>query len=260
MKKSLFIFIAMTFSFIQFQAQEEHHYFPTGMKWKEVIVDPFSSLPMDTVFSYIHEIGEDTLVNGKLCKTIISNGLPLTEWVFEEDERVWIITEDYPDPIMIYDFNWHGENVYYEYLRDDYMSNKKELVRSYLNQDEIRTTFYKDHAIEYIMDEGAVIRHLGRVSDMNRSGSLLAYRIYEPVIPGVEFFKVLWIVRDGEEIFRSEAANEWTVDIPNVVHNVPYLDSNPRLYPLYFDLSGRPLNTLPTKGVYIQDGKKWVVR
>ena len=37
MKKSLFIFIAMTFSFIQFQAQEEHHYFPTGMKWKEVM-------------------------------------------------------------------------------------------------------------------------------------------------------------------------------------------------------------------------------
>ena len=260
MKQSLFIFLAMTFSLIQLQAQEEHHYFPTGMKWKEVRVDPFSSLPMDTISSFIYEIGEDTLVNGKPCKTIIMNGLPLAEWVFEEDERVWIITEDYTDPIMIYDFNWYGENVYYEYLRDDYMSHQKELVKSHLNQDDIRSTFYKDHVIEYVMDEGTVIRHLGRVSDMNRSGSLLAHRIYVPVIPGVDFFKVLWIVRDGKEIFRSEAAEEWTVDIPNVIHNVPYLDSNPRPYSRYFDLSGRPLNTLPTKGMYINGGKKRVIR
>lgn len=180
--------------------------------------------------------------------------------VLEENEKVWITTEDYPDPILIYNFDWNDENAYYEYLRV-HESLETELVKLYLKQDEIQVVNYKDSTIDCFFDyDGAIIRHIGRVAELNRGCALLGYIIEEPIIPGLIFKKVLWIVRNGKEIFRSEIAEEWTVDIPSVIHNVPYLDSNSRHYPPYFDLSGRPLNTLPNKGVYIQDGKKRVIR
>ena len=50
MKQTLFILL-MGCSLIQLHAQEEYRYFPTGMKWKEVLAEPFSSLPLDTVNS-----------------------------------------------------------------------------------------------------------------------------------------------------------------------------------------------------------------
>ena len=230
MKQTLFILL-MGCSLIQLHAQEEYRYFPTGMKWKEVIADPFSSLPLDTVYSVQYEIGEDTLVNDRLCKTILMDGKPLERWIIEENEKVWIFTNDYPDPIQIYDFNWNGDKSYYEFLRVYETSHETggssyqpELVRSYLNQDEIEVTSYNNHTIEYLMDfEGVVIRHKGRVSDMNRNSCLLGYKIVDPILPGLEFIKVLWIVRDGKEIFRSENAEEWVVDIPSVIDDIPIL-------------------------------------
>ena len=231
MKQTLFILL-MGCSLIQLHAQEEYRYFPTGMKWKEVIADPFSSLPLDTVYSVQYEIGEDTLVNDRLCKTILMDGKPLERWIIEENEKVWIFTNDYPDPIQIYDFNWNGDKPYYELLRvydtsheTGGSSYQPELVRSYLNQDEIEVTSYNNHTIEYLMDfEGVVIRHIGRVSDMNRNSCLLGYKIVDPILPGLEFIKVLWIVRDGKEIFRSEDAEEWVVDIPSVINGMKFVE------------------------------------
>ena len=231
MKRTLFILLLMGYSLIQVHAQEKYRYFPTGMKWKEVMADPYSSLPLDTVYSVLYEIGEDTLVNDRLCKTIFMNSKPLERWIIEENEKVWIFTGDYPDPVMIYDFNWSGDNPYYEFLRvqetsyeiGDF-SSQTELVRSYLSQNQIETTSYKNHTIEYMMDsEGTIIRHIGRVSDMNRNSCLLGYKIVDPILPGVEFIKVLWIVRNGKEIFRSEKAEEWVINIPGIIDDIPIL-------------------------------------
>ena len=48
MKQTLFILL-MGCSLIQLHAQEEYRYFPTGMKWKEVLAEPFSSLPVNGI-------------------------------------------------------------------------------------------------------------------------------------------------------------------------------------------------------------------
>lgn len=264
MKRTLLFIFVVIFSHYHLFAQVDYKYFPTGMKWKEVLAEP-NYLPLDTLRSFLYEIGGDTLVNDKLCKTIIMNGQPMRQWVLEENEKVWIITEDYPDPILIYNFDWNDENAYYEFLRvheslDTELADTV-LVKSYLKRDEIQVVNYKDSTIECLFDyNGTTIRHIGRVAELLRGPAMLGYIIEEPIIPGFIFSKVLWIVRNDEEIFRSEIAEEWTVDIPSVIHNVPYLDSNSHLYPPYFDLSGRPLNSLPNKGVYIQDGKKRVIR
>lgn len=244
MKRTLFFLFVMGFSLLQVHAQGEYRYFPTGMRWKEVRADPFSSLPLDTISSVLYEIGEDTLVNDKICKTIFKDGKPLEQWVIEKNEMVWIMTSDYPNPIMIYDFNWNGDNPYYEFLRvhdtsyeTGNISFQTELVRSYLNHDKIEVTSFSDHTIEYMLDsEGAVIRHMGRVSDLNRNSCLLGYKIVDPILPGVEFVKVLWIVRDGEELFRSETAEEWITSLPG---NDPVSDDE------YIPI--------------LEDGKRWVI-
>ena len=174
MKRTLLTLLVMLFSLIQLSAQEHNGFFPTGMRWKEVIANPYSS-SIDTISAVLYEIGEDTLVNDKLCKTIYRNGNLLGRWIFEENGKVWILTEDYPDPIKIYDFNWHDENSsYYEVLKINEISQETKLVKSYLSQEEIKNVIFNNDSVEYMMDyEGAVIRFIGRVSDLNRNSCLI---------------------------------------------------------------------------------------
>ncbi len=262
MKRTLLTLLVMLFSLIQLSAQEHNGFFPTGMRWKEVIANPYSS-SMDTISAVLYEIGEDTLVNDKLCKTIYRNGNLLGRWIFEENGKVWILTEDYPDPIKIYDFNWHDENSsYYEVLKINEISQETKLVKSYLSQEEIKNVIFNNDSVEYMMDyEGAVIRFIGRVSDLNRNSCLLGYKIVEPVLPGVEYQKVLWIVRNNQEIYRSETAEEWILNIPDVIYERPFSIFNlhsPNTQ--YFDLSGRHIDKTPGHGIYIQNGKKHIVK
>ena len=251
----------MLFSLIQLHSQEQFRYFPTGMKWEEVTAEPYSS-SLDSHSSVLYEIGKDTIVNDRSCKIVIMNGNPLEQWIFEENKRVWIITKDYPEPIRIYDFNWNDDFSYYEFLRVNEISHETELVKTYLNRDEINVTTYKNQTIEYTLNyEGAVIRDIGRVSDLNRNSSLLGYKINEPVLPGLLYNKVVWIVRNGMEIFRSESADEWILYISDIIHDISSSIDNPSSpCPMYYDLSGRRLNDKPAWGIYIQNGRKFVVR
>ena len=265
MKRTLlFIFVAILTQ-IHLFAQEDYKYFPTGMKWKEVLAEP-NYLPLDTLWSYLYEIGGDTLVNDKLCKTIIKNGQAMQQWVFEENEKVWIITDDYPEPILIYNFDWNDENAYCEFLRihDSLETEQADtvLVKSYLKRDEIQAVNYKDSTIDCLFDyNGTTIRHIGRVAELLKGPAMLGYIIEEPIIPGMIFSKVLWIVRNGEEIFRSEIAEEWTCYIPNSIFDIPSTTHYPQSSgSRYYDLQGRQQRHAPTKGVYIQDGKKLMVK
>jgi hypothetical protein len=89
------------------------------------------------------------------------------------------------------------------------------------------------------------------------------------ILPGLLYMKVLWINRNGEEIFRSEIAEEWTSDKPNT-SRIECLTPNPspvREGSIY-DLSGRKINSqfstfnsqFRKKGLYIEDGKKIIVK
>ena len=236
------------------------------MKWKEVIAEP-DYLPLDTTYSFIYEIGEDIVVRGVTCKKFFINKTPIKRWVYEEGEKVWIITEDYTEPILIYDFNWHGDYpLFYEQLRFLETSEKK-IEKVYINQGDIKSVGHSGIQLEYILNyEGAIIRGVGKVSDLYRNGCLLGYKIVEPILPGNAYYKVLWIIRNGEEIFRSETAEEWIEIIPDGICNLDKSSSRSKgklatdRNNKYFDLSGRRLTTPPTKGIYIRGGKKVVVR
>ena len=235
---------------IDLHAQESSRYFPTGMKWKEVKAEPHY-ITLDTLYSFVYEIGKDTLVNDIVCKEVFRNGEQMSYWVFEEGEKIWLLTEDYPEVIKIYDFNWHDdEPVYQEYLRINMAEQKKE--REYIDKNRIAIVNYNNHSMEYILDsaDGTMIRGIGRVTELRRNGSLLSYKIIDPVIPGIVYSKVLWIMRDGVEIFRSETAEEWIYDIPTAICIIPSFHNKK-----FFDLTGRRIAAPPTRGAYIEDGK-----
>ena len=189
------------------------NYFPTGMTWKEVLAEP-GYAQLDTTYSFLYEIGGDTIVNGVTCKEVLLNNIPIQLWLYEDGSKVWLLTEDYPEPIMIYDFDWHGENpAYCEYYLIGENSLTKE--RDYINHADIQNTWLAGRQVEYVMkDTGAIVNGIGRVTELYRNCCLLGYNIEEPILPGLIYSKVLWIVRDGKEVFRSENAEEWITDIP----------------------------------------------
>ena len=46
----------------------EGSYFPTGMRWKEVLSE--EGHPLDTMQSHVYEMGNDTLLNGIIYKKV----------------------------------------------------------------------------------------------------------------------------------------------------------------------------------------------
>ena len=105
------------------------------------------------------------------------------------------------------------------------------------------------------------MRCLGDIVPKSEVSLLIGYKIVEPVLPGVEYQKVLWIVRNNQEIYRSETAEEWILNIPDVIYERPFSIFNlhsPNTQ--YFDLSGRHIDKTPGHGIYIQNGKKHIVK
>ena len=195
-------------------------YFPTGMKWKEVPAEP--DYPLDTLYAVTWEIGPDTIINNLNYKQIIRDGKNINIWVRENAGKIWLMTEEYPRELLLYNFNWVPDEVLYtEYIRET--DNGMEVFRDEFTVNDYKTTKCGNHTYQYIFnDEFATIRGIGRVSDLNKNSGLLGYRKMKEILPGLIYSKVLWINRNNEEIFRSEIAEEWTCEIPtNTNQNVP---------------------------------------
>ena len=97
---------------------------------------------------------------------------------------------------------------------------------------------------------------------------MLGYKLPEVILPGLIFWKVLWIEKNGMITFQSNDPYEWstpwaeTTGINNIAHDVNG-DNNVNgtdKQTVINDLQGRRLSAMPQKGVYIQNGKKIIVK
>ena len=96
-------------------------------------------------------------------------------------------------------------------------------------------------------NSGVVVRDIGRVLDWNRNGCVLGYKQPEPVFPGLQAFKLLWMRRGGEEVFRSENADDFT----NTSQSVTATQISANSSATYL-LSGQKVTTdTPSKGIRI---------
>ena len=259
---------------VSLTAQNADIYFPTGMKWKEVVAEP-RYLPLDTTYSRIYEVGPDTVVNKHTYKRVFRNGETTQLFVREDSGLVWLLSDEYEREILLYDFNDEPDKTHYtEYIRET--DNGMEVFQDEFSVSDYQTMTYGTQTYQCLWtDNCRILRGIGRVADLHRNGSLLGYRKMKVILPGYLFMKVLWINRNGEEIFRSEIAEEWTSDKPNT-SRIECLTPNPSLREggTIYDLSGRKVSSqssysLPTrdgqggslrKGLYIKDGKKIIVK
>ena len=142
--------------------------------------------------------------------------------VRESGDKVWLLTKEYPTEILLYNFDWDSnQEVVTEYL-------KGQEVIGFIGQNEeayevrqettpvgdSQTVVIDGKTYQYYKRfSGTIIRGIGKVSELNRYPCLLSYREPAVILPGLDFFKVHWIKRNGVEIFRSEYAREWTFKI-----------------------------------------------
>ena len=212
MKRTLF-FIAWVLASITMLAQD---YFPTGMKWEEVNVDP--SMELEYVNAHIYEIGADTLIGNVTYKKVLKDNVFSGICVRESGDKVWLLTKEYPTEFLLYNFDWDdNKEIETEYLKNLNMEgNDYALRKETIPMDKCQDVTINGKTYQYYRDSfiRSQIRGIGKVAELNRYPCLLGYREMAVISPGLVYFKVHWIQRNGEEIFHSDYAKEWTSEVP----------------------------------------------
>ena len=193
-------------------------YFPTGMTWEEIVVDPF--MEQENVNACIYEIGTDTIIGDITYKKVLKDNVFSGLCVRESGDKVWLLAKEYPTEILLYNFDWDSnQEIVTEYLKgkphmvqdeEDY-----EVRQETIPVGDSQTVEIEGRTYQYIMQNlsGTIIRGIGKVAELNRYPCLLSYREPAEIPPGLDYHKVHWIKRNGVEIFRSESAKEWTAGI-----------------------------------------------
>ena len=195
-------------------------YFPTGMTWEEIVVNP--NMEQEDDNACIYEIGTDTIIGNVTYKKVLKDNIFSGLCLRESGDKVWLLTKEYPTEILLYNFEWDSnQDVVTEYL-------KGQEVIGFIGQNEVayevrqettpigncQTVIIDGKTYQYYKKfSGTIIRGIGKVAELNRYPCLLSYREPAVILPGMDYFKVRWIKRNGVEIFRSESAKEWTVGI-----------------------------------------------
>ena len=258
--------LGITFSFLlSCMVCIKAQYFPVGMTWEETKVSPGFEAFEST--SRLFEISTDTVIDNTSYRKVLVNGKDNGVCIHERGEKVWLHDCDRNKEILLYDFDWSkGLCVVTEHLEKQENGNCR-VVSDTISVGEYGTTHYGNHDWQYYRNGNrSIIRGIGAVAELNRNASLLGYIEPSPILPGLEYYKVLWIRREGKEIFRSENPEDWTMGVPT---NIMPLAIQNHLGPTLIDLQGRTVDDKRhkmrdagngvRKGVYIRDGRKVVV-
>ena len=225
MKKFLFIFILMLSPMLA-SAEDVRinetttKYFPTGMTWEEIVVNP--NMEQEYSNAHIYEISTDTIIGDVTYKKVLKDNVFSGLCVRESGDKVWLLTKDYPTEILLYNFDWDSnQEVVTEYLKGhEVIGFIGQNMEAYEVRQETtpigncQTVIIDGKTYQYYKKfSGTIIRGIGKVAELNRYPCLLSYREPAVISPGLDYFKVRWIKRNGVEIFRSESAKEWTAGI-----------------------------------------------
>lgn len=248
MKTIILSIFTITYSVIAVYSQSPCQFFPTGMKWQEVLIEPDTYTYEETRRNY--EIGNDVYLNGKMYKEVKVDGKETGLYVREYESEVWVHVPDYPEEIKIYDFSVEqNKTVFTDYLKGD--EGTLELCH-YKQNGSYATVIDSDKTYYYQMEfDHTLILGIGRISELNRNSALLGYKEPSVVLPGLLYWKVMWIERNSDIIFKSENSHDWIMEIPNSIKKLTN-----KTYDITYSLSGILLYHEPKRGIYIKNGKK----
>ena len=162
-------------------------YFPTGMTWEEIVVNP--NMEQEYSNAHIYEISTDTIIGNVTYKKVLKDNVFSGLCVRESGDKVWLLTKDYPTEILLYNFDWdNNQEVVTEYL-------KGQEVIGFIGQNEVayevrqettpigncQTVIIDGKTYQYYKKfSGTIIRGIGKVAELNRYPCLLSYR--EPAV------------------------------------------------------------------------------
>ena len=259
MKKHITILATLLFA-IPFCVTAQEEVFPTGTVWKEVSEDVYFpelgelNTPMDTLKGvHIFEIGPDTIIGENTYRQVFKDEAPWDCVIREEDGCVWMLADGYAQEFKLYDFNWDGRDT----IVTQFLHEQDRYASWVAPEDDpfplgaLRTEQGVQIASNFWR---IIIRNLGCVADLNRRHCLLAHRMMYDVPPALIYSRVLWLRKNGKEVYRYYGKNEWTTGIDELnVTLIPFTAPGTS-----YDLQGRRLMGIPSKGVYIKDGRKYV--
>lgn len=227
------------------------------------IFSPSAADPAGEGIDYIFTMQGDTQINDKTYKKVYCQ---CKEYyrddefhyycaVREEDYRVYLVKNGATEEKLIYDFSSPGELVTatfdgHEYVRDGGIRFYRYLPGQLAYDISINNDGVVDFSNYYC---GKWIEGVGAPSypfDIYFDGDIMFEK-------GVF---VRTVMKDGEYVYNHEWSAKSSIPLgPTSIDNHLRIDNSSKVSPLY-DLQGRQLKSLPNKGVYIQNGKKVVVK
>lgn len=256
------IFLSAFLLVIPFCVVAQEEMFPTGTVWKEVREEFYDSrhpeyhTPMDTLMAHVFEIGPDTIIGQNTYKQVFKDDAPWDCVIREEDGCVWMLADGYAEEFKLYDFNWDGrDTIVTQFLREqDRYASWVAPEDDNFPLNALRTEQGVQIASNFCR---IIIRNLGCVADLNRRHCLLAHRMMYNEPPGLIYYRVLWLKKNGKEVYRYYGKDEWMCDMESISSVESVAADNTDRHEGLYDLQGRRLAEEPAKGMYIKDGRKY---
>ena len=256
---------------------QEHEYIPfveegkvwycgynhPGVTFHATAEDP-SAKGIDCIFT----MQGDTVINGKTYKKVYCQ---FKEYygdenqhyycaVREENYRVYIVEEDATEEQQIYDFSDWGETIIFthndiKYGRDGGIRRVKFLP----GQVEFTIARFREEELNFSYGPSMWIVAVGAPYSSNpfsKDNLDLYYRDVEPKFG--KYIDVRTCMKDGEYIYMDDWRSSHGSPITSI-DDISPVDNSPIDSPLY-DLQGRRLTSQPSKGVFIKNGKKVVIK
>ncbi len=268
----MMVFVLFCLGISKTMAQEEREYVPfveEGKVWyccSKSYVGPITSEhPEGEGVDCIFTMYGDTLVNDREYKKVYCQfedyyGDKEQHYycaVREETYQVFIIEKEASEEKLIYDFSAPKEYITLTY--NDFPFVRTEGYRRYdflPGQLEYTVCQFTDNGeVDYSNNPSFWVEGVGNPGYNPFSFELLFLPDVEPKLGKYTYVRTC--MKDGEYIFKMD----WMVEPiePSSIDGRVYTNNSPKAPHLY-DLQGRRLQHTPAKGVYIQDGKKRVVR
>ena len=232
----------------------EHKYLPLleeGKCWKYIFDFAWAGAPKEYNYYYSYFVNGDTVINNITCKKIYmekDGSVTYKAAMYEDGQKVYCFNNNSTDSELLYDFGLcrydkmpvEKENV--EVLckntkQSEYEGiNRKEIywimIDSYMSEDYVERMMSLDK--DYYLSEW--IEGIGSTQDL----------FFTLPYDG-NYSHIISCEQNGKTLYQ-DSYYTGIIDIR----------TNSNVSSQIFDFSGRRLNSVPKKGMYIKNGKKWL--
>jgi len=190
-----------------------------------------------------YEMKGDTVIGGNCYKRVFITENETTQYwgaTRDKDMQVYMVKAGSSSEKLYYDFGYDTEYVI------DFGNEEARAGKSFYSA----TNTGEIYKLSYIYP-------FDKYSELQRASSFLwidgignTTEPFEP-LDGLGFYECY---EDGKCLFNMDTIMELITNTPVSIRNVIRYDTNSTLY----DLQGRRINGQPAKGMYIQNGRKYV--